>query len=385
MSESGDIGYNRQELVCFVAKHGFGRVIMAALLIISYVWSCCETNRCNQIPYFAYAGISLLALEWINPGLVIFIMFLMPPLWFLRLKMFHGASESGHNVVTARQVSTNLETYIGECWSIESKRYWDKLTINVTQAKVAKNLYDEKVNCTEYFETRTFHNDMCQWLDCVFDDRRISPEFLEQALVLAVILLRWLLTVHLGLDQLLTYFVSTASDIVDFANTMVALSNRLIEDDSFDSLNAIIGSLSQFTVNLSGKRKHDHVHDLILWKRASSKQRMSILADYLFGTEIWGIIAQMTTEDGLLLVLRIYAVVKFDAGTLDNLFFVVKNILTLAIFTYYAAAITDSYVRHRHRRQRAVFAVMRRGKDRDVVPQGVLPDMERKLFSRNKR
>lgn len=59
----------------------------------------------------------------------------------------------------------------------------------------------------------------------------------------------------------------------------------------------------------------------------------------------------MATEDGLLLGLRIVAVIKFDASTLENLFFVVKNILTIAIFTYYAAAISDSYIRHRYRYQ----------------------------------
>jgi hypothetical protein len=59
----------------------------------------------------------------------------------------------------------------------------------------------------------------------------------------------------------------------------------------------------------------------------------------------------MITEDGLLLGLRILTVIKFDASTLENLFFVVKNILTIAIFTYYAAAILDSYIRHRYRYQ----------------------------------
>jgi biotin transporter BioY len=62
----------------------------------------------------------------------------------------------------------------------------------------------------------------------------------------------------------------------------------------------------------------------------------------------------MVTVDGLLLGLRIVAVIKFDASTLENLFFVVKNILTIAIFTYYAAAISDSYIRHRYRYQQYV-------------------------------
>ncbi|CAF4553569.1 unnamed protein product, partial [Rotaria sp. Silwood2] len=47
--------------------------------------------------------------------------------------------------------------------------------------------------------------------------------------------------------------------------------------------------------------------------------------DFLCGTEIWGILAQMATEDGLLLGLRIVAVIKFDASTLENLFFVVEE------------------------------------------------------------
>ncbi|CAF4185670.1 unnamed protein product [Adineta steineri] len=183
----------------------------------------------------------------------------------------------------------------------------------------------------------------------------MPDEMLEQVVVLATICLRWMITGNLGLDQLITYFISTASDIVDFSSTMVGQSEQLIENKNKNMMKAIIAayfiSLSQFSVNLSGKRKHDHIYDTIVWSNAKLEERFLIIIDFLFGTEIWGILAQMATEDGLLLGLRIAVVVKFDASTLENLFFVVKNILTIAIFTYYAAAITDSYVRHRHRYQ----------------------------------
>lgn len=112
-------------------------------------------------------------------------------------------------------------------------------------------------------------------------------------------------------------------------------------------------SLSQFCVNLSGKRRHDHTYDKINWSDATLRQRMLIIIDFLFGTEVWGIIAQVATEDGLLIALRFAVIVRFDASTLENLFFVVKNLLTIGIFTYYAAAIFDSYIRHRHRYQRS--------------------------------
>ena len=110
--------------------------------------------------------------------------------------------------------------------------------------------------------------------------------------------------------------------------------------------------MSQFSVNLSGKRKHDHQYDIIKWSKATIRERLAIVNDFVFGTELWGILTQMATEDGLLLCLRIVVVIKFDASTLENLFFVMKNILTIAIFTYYAAAISDSYIRHRYRYQR---------------------------------
>lgn len=121
-------------------------------------------------------------------------------------------------------------------------------------------------------------------------------------------------------------------------------------------------SLSQFSVNLSGKRKHNHIYDTIFWSNATIQQRFLIIMDFLFGTEIWGILAQMATVDGLLLGLRIAAVIKFDASTLENLFFVVKNILTIAIFTYYAAAIMDSYIRHRYRYQYYVRMMMQQAR-----------------------
>jgi hypothetical protein len=128
-------------------------------------------------------------------------------------------------------------------------------------------------------------------------------------------------------------------------------NERFSNNDKSIVLAAYFISLSQFSVNLSGKRRHDHIYDMIVWSHATANQRLLILMDVLFGTEIWGILAQIATEDGLLLGLRMAVVVKFDASTLENLFFVVKNILTIAIFTYYAAAITDSYIRHRCRYQ----------------------------------
>lgn len=157
---------------------------------------------------------------------------------------------------------------------------------------------------------------------------------------------------------------------------MVGQSDQLVRKENENMMKAIIGkcraflidmpffissivlaayfiSLSQFSVNLSGKRRHDHTYDLIRWSSATLRERLLILLDFLFGTEIWGIIAQMATEDGLLLGLRLVAIVKFGASTLENLFFVVKNILTIAIFTYYAAAISDSYMRHRRRYQQS--------------------------------
>ena len=72
----------------------------------------------------------------------------------------------------------------------------------------------------------------------------------------------------------------------------------------------------------------------------------------------------MATVDGLLLCLRIVAVIKFHASTLENLFFVVKNILTIAIFTYYGAAISDSYIRHRARHQKRNFVMPQQVKNK---------------------
>ncbi|CAF4826499.1 unnamed protein product, partial [Rotaria socialis] len=49
-----------------------------------------------------------------------------------------------------------------------------------------------------------------------------------------------MITGNLGLDQLITYFISTASDIVDFASTMVGQSEELIQDKNKDIMKAII-------------------------------------------------------------------------------------------------------------------------------------------------
>ncbi|CAF0835786.1 unnamed protein product [Adineta ricciae] len=272
----------------------------------------------------------------------------MPPLWFLRYAYFIQSVKD--DKLQASQAEMNLESYVKTCWHLKEKKQlhlmeFQYAPINQTFSTI------QAINSTCDQEENM---DWCADGRCLM--KQMPDEVLEQVIVLSSICFRWMITGNLGLDQLITYFISTASDIVDFASTMVGQSEQLIQNKNRNVMKAIIAayfiSLSQFSVNLSGKRKHDHRYDIIKWSKATIRERLAIVIDFVFGTELWGILTQMATEDGLLLCLRIVVVIRFDASTLENLFFVMKNILTIAIFTYYAAAISDCYIRHRYRYQR---------------------------------
>ncbi|CAF1302337.1 unnamed protein product [Adineta steineri] len=360
--------YRTDELIIFIIRNGFARIIMSTLLIICYVRAMCEKQQLWILSNFCYIGLIYLIIDWwiillkiyvhrkiveyfwINTGVAIFITFTMPPLWVLRYAYFVQSVKDSK--LQAKHANLNLESYVSKCWDLKEKQQLHLMEFEIVSMNQAKSTIEiNNSTCDRIEEINA--DDWCVYGICLM--KQMPDEMLEQVVVLATICLRWMITGNLGLDQLITYFISTASDIVDFSSTMVGQSEQLIENKNKNMMKAIIAayfiSLSQFSVNLSGKRKHDHIYDTIVWSNAKLEERFLIIIDFLFGTEIWGILAQMATEDGLLLGLRIAVVVKFDASTLENLFFVVKNILTIAIFTYYAAAITDSYVRHRHRYQ----------------------------------
>ncbi|CAF3398182.1 unnamed protein product [Rotaria sp. Silwood2] len=366
--------YSTDKLIIFVIRNGFARIMMSSLLVICYVRAMCEKQQLWILSKFCYVGLLYLILDWwiillkihvhqkvveyfwINTGVAIFIIFTMPPLWFLRYAYFIQSIKDSK--IQAKHANINLESYVSECWDLTEKNQLHLMEFQ-------QGLFEEAISTIDKNDGECYQKEemnagsWCAYGICLM--KQMPDEMLEQVVVLSTICVRWMITGNLGLDQLITYFISTASDIVDFASTMVGQSEQLIQDKNKDIMKAIIAayfiSLSQFSVNLSGKRRHDHSYDAILWSNATIRERFLIIIDFLCGTEIWGILAQMATEDGLLLGLRIVAVIKFDASTLENFFFVVKNILTIAIFTYYAAAISDSYIRHRYFYQNYIFTM----------------------------
>ncbi|CAF3922139.1 unnamed protein product, partial [Rotaria magnacalcarata] len=358
--------YSTDTLIIFVIRNSFARIMMASLLVVCYARTMCEKQQLWILPKFCYIGLVFLILDWwiillkvnihrklveyfwINSGVAIFIIFTMPPLWISRYGYF---IQSVKNLkVQAKHANINLESYVSECWDLKERKELDFIEFRRTESlEQALSTINKNISeCNQKDEMNA--GSWCSYGICLM--KQMPDEMLEQVVVLSTICVRWMITGNLGLDQLITYFISTASDIVDFASTMVGQSEELIQDKNKDIMKAIIAayfiSLSQFSVNLSGKRKHNHAYDLILWSKAKIRERLLIIIDLLCSTEIWGILAQMATEDGLLLGLRILTIIKFNASTLENFFFAVKNSLTIAIFTYYAAAISDSYIRHRY-------------------------------------
>ncbi len=56
--------YKIDELIIFVIRNGFARIIMSILLIICYIRAICEKQQLWILSKFCYTGLVFLILDW---------------------------------------------------------------------------------------------------------------------------------------------------------------------------------------------------------------------------------------------------------------------------------------------------------------------------------
>jgi hypothetical protein len=56
--------YMPDELIIFVIRNSFARIIMSILLIICYTRAMCEKQQLWILSYFCYVGLSFLIIDW---------------------------------------------------------------------------------------------------------------------------------------------------------------------------------------------------------------------------------------------------------------------------------------------------------------------------------
>ncbi len=59
-----EANYTADELIIFVIRNGFARIIMSSLLIICYVRAMCEKQQLWILSKFCYTGLAFLIIDW---------------------------------------------------------------------------------------------------------------------------------------------------------------------------------------------------------------------------------------------------------------------------------------------------------------------------------
>jgi len=62
--DENESNYKIDELIIFVIRNGFARIIMSILLIICYIRAICEKQQIWILSKFCYTGLVFLILDW---------------------------------------------------------------------------------------------------------------------------------------------------------------------------------------------------------------------------------------------------------------------------------------------------------------------------------
>lgn len=62
--DENENNYKLDELIIFVIRNGFARIIMSSLLIICYVRAMCEKEQLWILSKFCYIGLIFLIVDW---------------------------------------------------------------------------------------------------------------------------------------------------------------------------------------------------------------------------------------------------------------------------------------------------------------------------------
>ena len=112
----------------------------------------------------------------------------MPPLWFLRYAYFVQAVKDSK--LEAKIASSNLESYVEECWQLKDQRSLDRIQIQTAPIDQATSIVHDHYQQQRCSRTKMRgHNDWCAEGICWME--QMPSEMLEQVIVMSTICLRW--------------------------------------------------------------------------------------------------------------------------------------------------------------------------------------------------
>ncbi|XP_055864232.1 transmembrane protein 26-like [Biomphalaria glabrata] len=229
--------------------------------------------------------------KWFCPSVFIYLMCIVPTIWFLELYELEKRLNKGNSTVEeprnqTEALSANLGDIIGYDLVIE-------IPISLTS--------------DEWIRT------------------------LEQLLLLILILGRWFLPkgklTHDQLSQLLLVYIGTAADIVEFFEAFKEEAVRFNKLLCIVILGIWSLSLIQFSLVLTASRvRRDHT-GLVPSNHAAG-------VDGCCDSELYGIMISIFLQDLPFLVLRMLLIFKYYVVSYTNMFFTCKNTIVIILLMY---------------------------------------------------
>ncbi|KAF3708058.1 Transmembrane protein 26 [Channa argus] len=242
--------------------------------------------------------------KWFSPPIFLFLISIIPSIWFLELHQQEKASGPQCNKLDSWENVRRLVT-LNE-------------TGNITNANFLKHI--------DQVFSAVCSND---WILA-----------LHQILLILVIVGKWLLPLGGGvtrdeLSQLLLIFVGTAADILEF--TSETLSD--VKENSTQLVYIILAvwtwSMLQFPLHLAV------VNSTPDPESEESTKEVSLLTRY--STDIWSIVEALFIQDGPFLVVRLTVMTYFNVFHQMLGFFAIKNFLVVILNLYRLVVICQNF------------------------------------------
>ncbi|XP_076451190.1 transmembrane protein 26-like [Babylonia areolata] len=310
-----------------VARAVLVRLLFAVHGLVA-IWLLVTVTREDRFWYMA-SGMGLLVLEmtitlgkkggkewkWFCPSVFIYLMCVVPAIWFLELHEMHKRIE--------KRQTANL-TAIAQCQQYLRAQAYDNETYETAES-------EEELSA--HLGTVLGVN-----LEIRIPLRLRSEEWiktLEQILLLLLILGRWLLPkgklTHDQLSQLLLVYIGTAADIVEFFD---AFKEDVVKYEAILCM-SILGiwslSLIQFSLVLTATRARRDQSGLVPGKRRKKADKEAVGC---CSADVYGIIISIMLQDAPFLVLRLLLIFKYNVLSYTNMFFTSKNTIVIVLLIY---------------------------------------------------
>ncbi|XP_041378196.1 transmembrane protein 26-like [Gigantopelta aegis] len=236
--------------------------------------------------------------KWFCPSLMIYLMCVVPAIWFLELhEMDRRIREKEKTTTNNTEVTYNdsIEQLSANLGSVLGVRFEIRIPLSLTS--------------DEWIRT------------------------LEQILLLVLILGRWFLPkgklTHDQLSQLLLVYIGTAADIIEFFEAFKedqVKYNRIL---CITILGIWSLSLIQFSLVLTASRARRDQSGLVMKRESPDSETIGCCSP-----DVYGIIISILMQDLPFLVLRMLLIFRYSVLSYTNMFFTSKNTIVIILLIY---------------------------------------------------